>query len=386
MGTPFLYNDTKNEKGVIKNALISNLIGVFLFSMLIYFLINRSDLSKIFSSFYGKQLSYFYDFYDSYIFIYGLIFVVLLILGVSKYVRSIQPKHTSSAPVGLEGFDDRLLAYTSYWDEVFLLLSNVQRAQKIHFKFIDYLNASKLSKSYLSEIILNEDKILFEDYPSNKVYYFLIPLIVGVMALPFLSEFEWVANLLDDAGGLFFLALAMLICIYRLDALVRIICFPWHVVKLVSFVVKSFLFRALVLVILPIIRSFTKIIVFGLSGHPFPRHEVSMNPKTAVKSYRLHLSSELNMKVSRIDEKNLSETLMRLRSSLADPFSTPFEILEKLKDIEKSTNLIHAAYYSEPECISNIAHWIARTENQIAAQPAENVFAFSGQLADERRN
>lgn len=61
--------------------------------------------------------------------------------------------------------------------------------------------------------------------------------------------------------------------------------------------------------------------------------------------------------------------------SLSDSLSRPklditnFDAL--LKDAELGKDLVHSAYYSEPECISMIARWLARTEHEILHESAD---------------
>ncbi len=73
------------------------------------------------------------------------------------------------------------------------------------------------------------------------------------------------------------------------------------------------------------------------------------------------LPQEVEQSALKAREQNLTGVLAMVTEKLAQPIVTD----ELLHLFETSPTLVHAAYYTHPECLDVIATWIARTDQQI---------------------
>ena len=105
----------------------------------------------------------------------------------------------------------------------------------------------------------------------------------------------------------------------------------------------------------------------GEVGYPLPQQPIGMEPGFAYmmgNKLRPIPPAALQRAMAR-RSGHITGLMNRISVALTKSDFNLADVNGILRDIEQDPTLVHASYYTDPECIELIAYWVARTEKFI---------------------
>jgi hypothetical protein len=349
MGTPFLTTyrpDRPHQNHTVRRVLVASLfvaaIGIALVRRIFF---PRSWLTWL---------------------IVGVVLALCLVVGLALALAVGMGRGTAR----LASEHDRLLVLSSENDEAFHLLSKVNQLEnpfrtptqpmgRLGLRFRAWMIG-------VADTWRRRDRLLFSDESQwihqSFVAFFVLLLLLHSVAIRFLP-----APVPETIRAFTPLIIGLLVICTILDpgSVIATLCIPARVASAVWTVLSSIVSQVLAWFVSRFTWRFLKKFALGLKGYPFPSG-VSQKPSSIAEGfYRCEpLPAAAEKRALARRQQGLSGALDIVAEAFVRPRLSLVEGEEILRVIGGKTDLVHAAYYMEPECLDRMAHWIARKEEE----------------------
>jgi len=277
---------------------------------------------------------------------------------------------------------DRLLVISSESDEAYQLLSNVINIQN---PFLQTTGNASLKTSFewfhrISKISLRADRVRFPDscqiLPATFVVLLLTLMSIKDIVPSVLIQPLWCLTLISIGG--------FLLCgVFLFKPTIAVVCIPFRIARFFFDIIKSMVLKFGMWIMRRNIWEFFKRMALGLADYPFTSN-VSQTPNDVPSQFYSHilLSEHVVKETLKRQLKSVTKMHTVLREALARPQLSLTDLENLLAEVAMDTELVHAAYYTTPECLEQLAAWIARTEEEVQRLQKERM----QRLYDEMSN